>query len=118
MKILKLALLLIPIAGLARPASKATISLHTQQIAELGTGTVRQIAWSPDGSILAASASKGIWFFDPNTPQQPPERLQEAAQDIAFSPDGQHLAAAMGDSIRIWDLQNHTSQIINAKQMA
>ena len=78
---------------------------------------VHQVAYSPDGKLLAVTTSVGVWLYDA-------QKLKELnvisghndmIYTIAFSPDGQVLATAggtwmlgnvcVGDSaIRLWDV--------------
>jgi WD40 repeat protein len=62
----------------------------------LDLGNARGVAWSPDGSRIAFSATvpdrgEGVWLFDPVTKSL--TRLSSiSASDIAWSPDGSTLA--------------------------
>jgi WD40 repeat protein/serine/threonine protein kinase len=73
--------------------------------------TVRGLAFSPDGALLASAgedSSAIIWDVKTGARRQ---RLQgkpgEFFNAVAFSPDGRRLAVAAcnGDRLRIWDLE-------------
>lgn len=75
------------------------------EIARWGRGSVNDIAWSPDGKILAiASASSGVSLFDTH--------LNETAKivggninQVLFSPNGSILATeGNGGGVRLWDI--------------
>ncbi len=72
----------------------------------LGKGSVLQIAYSPDGKLLAVGGGLGIWLYDA-------ENLNEVAllegghiaKTIAFSPNGKLIASGSWDStIQLWDV--------------
>ncbi len=74
--------------------------------ARLGKGSINEIKYSPDGTMLAVATNIGIWLYDTQTG----EELNLIAGnkfevgDIAFSPDGTMLASDSNDSsIRLWD---------------
>jgi len=86
-------------------------------VAAIGEGTVRSVAFSPDGSVLAAAegdpaATIGtITLYDSTSGRA--VRLLEGhelgVRDLAFSPDGRYLASAGRDhTARIWDWRNGT----------
>ena len=71
----------------------------------LGNGVLNAIAWSPDGSTLAAATSLGVDFIDARTLSLRDERLNAPApiNMVAWSPDGHQLAAAGNDDVvRLW----------------
>lgn len=71
-----------------------------------GTGT-QEVAWSPDGSLLATADPAGqIYIYDQSyVLQQILPGHTTSASTVTWSPDGQFLASGGTDSfIRIWDI--------------
>ncbi|OQY21850.1 MAG: hypothetical protein B6I34_06775 [Anaerolineaceae bacterium 4572_32.1] len=90
------------------PLSKSAISSgnieQIVQLALLDETYPKQIAWSPDGKLLAIAAYH-IFFYDAQTLEQVYviDSLQWV-DSIAFSPDGTILASApMGGEVQLWD---------------
>lgn len=86
----------------ARPVLKATIAAHEK--------VVRQLAFSPDGTLLASAGSSDkvakLWDLSGAKPVQKAEMACEGpVASVSFSPDGKALATASYDSkVRIWKL--------------
>ena len=108
------------------PASYAQDSppseLPDGAIARLGKGTIDEIAYSPDGSLLAVGAGVSIWLYDTVNYQEIAQIVGHTARvsSIAFSPDGQMLASGSSGTIRLWDagsgtllatLRGHTDRV-------
>lgn len=100
-------------SGMANDASdkNALILKATWRINDQGQPD--RLAWSPDGSRLAASYAAGtiqVWNMDSEvgfTDDQPPKQLIEAhtgsVVGLAWSPDGSRLASSAEDqTVRIW----------------
>lgn len=72
-------------------------------------GIIWDLAWSPDGKILAVSGENGIGLFDGETLELKQE-LEANAQyaSLVFSADGRRLAAASGltSATQVWDLSD------------
>ncbi len=97
--------------------------------ARLGKGEVTTIAFSPDGSKLAAASSVGIWIYDVHTGKElallpshsgvisSPKQIYSTATSksviptintVVFSPNGQLLASASLDrTISVYDLSTY-----------
>ena len=70
-------------------------------------GAIGQIAYSPDGELLAITESEGFLLYHPETLTQVAHLAGEfgAIWAIVFSPDGTLLASAGRDSnIRLWNI--------------
>lgn len=89
--------------------------------ARLGKGTIRQIAYSPDGKLLAVAGSVGIWLYNADSLTEV-GLLEGAVNSMAFSPDSKILTSGGGDgTIYLWDiheqkqiglLQGHTGPVL------
>ena len=75
----------------------------------LGKGKIREIQYSPDGTILAVASSIGIWLYDMKTYQEIALLTEHPSQvsSVAFSPDRCTLASgSMDGTIHLWDIKN------------
>ncbi|MBN1310462.1 MAG: hypothetical protein JXB30_03510 [Anaerolineae bacterium] len=65
-------------------------------IARLGVGLPRQIALSPDGTMLAVGASTGVYVYDTTTMDQLwSESTYAAVEEIRWSADSRRVAARL-----------------------
>jgi len=77
-------------------------------------GVVQNVAFSPDGSTLAAAVlgnQHGLRLWNVNTGKQVPNPTGDTGQvaAVAYSPDGRMMAVARGPDhvIDLWDLASH-----------
>jgi len=100
-----------PSASIATPIPLSESALspdnieRVAQLQFLEIDNVKQIAWSPDGQLLAIGTYH-IYFYDAQTLEQiyVIDSLQWV-NSIAFSPDGTMLASAsMGDGVQLWEV--------------
>ena len=79
--------------------------------ARLGTGSIYEIAYSPDGTRLAVASSIGIWIYDADTGEELSLLTGHTLYvfSVSFSPDGATLASGSGDeTVRLWDVATGT----------
>ncbi|MBN1965917.1 MAG: SH3 domain-containing protein, partial [Anaerolineae bacterium] len=69
---------------------------------------INALAWSPDGSVLAAAGQRGTWLYSIAAFTMPPRLLEVPggpAFGVAFSPDRVTMASAHSDTTtRLWDV--------------
>ena len=80
-----------------------------QPTIRLGKGRITRIAYSPDGKLLGAAGSIGVWLYDAETMTE--VGLLESAPDhlysLAFSPDGKTLAAGSAyKAVQLWNIED------------
>ena len=76
--------------------------------ARLGKGSIKQIAYSPNGMHLAAAGSAGIWIYDVTIHQEVVLLTENTGpiSSVAFSPDGSTIVSGYSDgSILVWDVK-------------
>ena len=74
--------------------------------ARLGKGSVRGVAYSPDGTRFAVPSSIGIWLYDTATHQEVALLTghTDIVSSVSFSPDGSTVASgSWDDTVRLWD---------------
>ena len=83
------------------------------ELARLGQGQIRDVAWSPDGETLAIASSIGVWLYDSDNLAHQPRLFEghsKPVTSVAFSPDGSTLASGSWDqTVRLWDVSSGTS---------
>ena len=77
------------------------------ELARWGRGIATDMAYSPDGKILAVSTGIGIYLYDSET-QEEIRRIEtnEFINSIAFSPDGQTILSGSNAFIRLWQVSD------------
>ncbi len=72
-----------------------------------GKGEVSEVAFSPEGHLLAVASSLGIHLYDTiSLTEISFLSITATARSVAFSPDGRLLASGSEDStIRLWEVQ-------------
>jgi len=75
----------------------------------LGRGKIREIQYSPDGTILAVASSIGIWLYDMKTYQEIALLTKHPSQvsSVAFSPDGKRSQSGVVKSYSCGILIQH-----------
>ena len=85
---------------------------------------MEQVAFSPDGSLLAVATSIGVYLYDAETLDMVRFiETEEWVRSVAFSPDGLILAVGLEDgTVRLWQttdgspmrtLKGHTDYTIS-----
>ncbi|MCK4731780.1 MAG: PASTA domain-containing protein [Methanophagales archaeon] len=93
----------------SEPSSELTISPsnieQVTQLASINTDWVNQLAWSPDGKLLAV-ATYNIYLYDSQTWESTNVLDLQWVSSIAFSPDGRLLASGgYGEMVRLWGIK-------------
>ena len=110
------------ITGTPAPSPDAVIvPENAAQIEELALWNIsagaRQVAYSPDGKLLAIVAGQTVTCYDPTTLAKVHSVTVDAAiGPIAFSPDGSTMALGAGAAVRIWRLGDTTARRVQAEQ--
>ncbi len=75
------------------------------ELARIGKGWLGQVIFSPDGNLLIAPASLGVYFLDGrNLDEVQFLPMDKPVFRAAYSPDGSLLALAVGYEIQIYSL--------------
>ncbi len=100
--------LVVPASVSAKGDDVTTWALPEGAIARLGRGSVRDMAFSPDGQCLAVSTSIGLWLYE--LPTLSPIALWDTERGmtgaISFSPDGSQIVTyTFAENVKIWDTE-------------
>lgn len=80
--------------------------------ARLGKGKLRDMKYSPDGTLIAVAGPVGIWLYDAKTLQELDLLVHAhgilgytsySIDSISFSPDGRTLASCNSGYVALWD---------------
>jgi WD40 repeat protein len=75
--------------------------------------SMRRLALHPDGNLLVIDASTKLLFLDAHTFEQTGElELPLLSKAVAFTPDGQLLVTHVDGTVRVWDIQADTDEIV------
>ncbi len=88
-----------------------TWALPEGAIARLGRGSVRDMAFSPDGQCFAVGTSIGLWLYE--LPVLSPIALWNTesgmTDDVTFSPDSRRIVmCTFAGNVIVWDIQSGT----------
>jgi WD40 repeat protein len=72
-------------------------------------GTAPDVAWSPDGRLLATATDLGVAIWEPGS-VAPLFEIETGTEAIAWSPDGSRLAT-LGDKARVWRLTDEAGRL-------
>jgi WD40 repeat protein len=76
-----------------------------QEIARLGRGNMQDVAWSPDGEMIAVASSIGVWLYT-NAFEDVAFLESDGVEAISWNPDGRQIAAGKWDgSFEVWDIE-------------
>jgi len=82
---------------------RALRTLRTAAVFQPGS-SVTDVAYSPDGTSLAAVAADEVWLYQTSAPYRGRRLRHPAAVNAAFSTDGRRLVTSGEDGwMRIWD---------------
>src|SRR4051812_44662507 len=82
--------------------------IQMETIASIGGGSIQDLAYSPDGSWLAAGSSIGVWLY-PADLNAPPQLLgkDNCGYRVVFSKDSKFLASpGKNGNIWFWKIDN------------
>ena len=74
----------------------------------LGKGRINEIAYSPNGTLLAVASSIGIWIYDMETYKEVALLTGHTGgvNSVSFSPDGNIIASGSNDNtVRLWNVR-------------
>ena len=86
-----------------------TWALPEGAIARLGRGSVRDIAFSPNGQYLAVASAIGLWLYE--FPTLSPIALWDTERgmtdSVVFSPDSRRIVThTFVEDVKVWDIES------------
>lgn len=91
---------------LGTTSALSQIPLQPHHILEVGS-PIEQIAYSPDGSLLAVASHDGLYVCDTHAWNEPRLLMEGHILSVTFSPDGTLLASGGRDKVvHLWELQS------------
>ena len=96
--------------GFAQQSTERKWTLPEGTIVHLGE-SINDIAYSPDGGLLAVASANDIWLYDTVTHQEVARLTGHTREvrSVSFSPDGLTLASGSSDeTVRLWDVADGT----------
>lgn len=85
--------------------------LRLTEIARIGRGRFYDLAWSPDGTTLAAATETGVWLYDAQSVDLPPRLLLDAVLStgvqLDYPPDGKTLVVYGERNLWVWDVPSY-----------
>ena len=104
------------LSGFAQHTTYTQLSLPAGAKARLGKGSIEEVTYSPDGSLLAVGSNIGIWLYDTKTYRE--LALLAGQMDwvysLSLSPDGKTIASGGADmdcTVRLWDVETRTVKV-------
>jgi len=83
--------------------------VNVNLIKRLGIGYVYSVAWSPDGKLLAAGTSTGVYFLNPQTLEviKYLKGHRDYVLSVSFSPNGSLIVSGSRDrTIKLWRVKD------------
>lgn len=101
--------ILLPQTAAAQTAAEdlTTFSLPEGAVSRLGKGWINEIEYSPDGGLIAAASTVGIWLYDAETGAEKTlfTGHTESVTCVSFNSDGTLLVSGSADNtVRLWDV--------------
>nr|WP_242614306.1 WD40 repeat domain-containing protein [Actinomadura roseirufa] len=97
-----------PTPAAARALMAALAFSHLTHVLDGHTDAVRNLAWSPDGALIATASRDGtcrLWDAATGGPVRVLEGHQGMVEMVAWSPDAGRVATASRDrTVRVWDV--------------
>ncbi|MYG00411.1 hypothetical protein F4212_14950 [Candidatus Poribacteria bacterium] len=83
------------------------LGLPEGAIARFGRGGIKEIMYSPDGTLFAVTISIGVWLYDARTGEEIKllaGKHEHVIHSAAYSPDNKTIATGSWDGTgRLWD---------------